>query len=402
MKKQCNFCNKQIYEYCYDSHVNKCEKLTQIRICKCCKKEFTNRISDCCSASCGTTLGNTGRKKSLESKQKIGKSLQKFCKRISTVHICKKCNCEFEVRSLTRKNIDFCTQKCKRLSQEKVLKEKERIFSSFKKEERKLLKCRHCDSEFDDDLNLRQHEIFCDKEEVVCEICEKTFTSKSSFTDHKKWFSVKGREKTHTKNNNRAVNQKIRDVLTKKALEKFGCLTQTNTCVTCKCEFEVSVRNSKSRNKKFCSRICSNVRHKMSEEQKNKISLTMRTKLKTYSKGIGFGKHGSYKGIHCDSSWELAWVMYNINNEIKFDRCHDHFEYEFEGVVRNYYPDFVLPDGTYVEIKGREDEKWRAKELQFPKDKSLQILRGKEMSPILKYVKKKWGQNFTDLFDDKQ
>ena len=37
------------------------------------------------------------------------------------------------------------------------------------------------------------------------------------------------------------------------------------------------------------------------------------------------------------------------------------FEYEFEGKKHNYYPDFKLEDGTYVEIKGYSTSRWCAK-----------------------------------------
>ncbi len=78
-------------------------------------------------------------------------------------------------------------------------------------------------------------------------------------------------------------------------------------------------------------------------------------------RGGGYGKHGWYKGYWCDSSWELAWVIYNLDHGIKFERCKEKFEYEFEGKKYHYYPDFKLEDGTYVEIKGYETPRWKTK-----------------------------------------
>ena len=55
------------------------------------------------------------------------------------------------------------------------------------------------------------------------------------------------------------------------------------------------------------------------------------------------------------------------------------FQYEYEGKTRNYYPDFYLvEDDKYVEIKGYETEKDRAKWTQFKK--SLLILKRKELT----------------------
>ena len=57
-----------------------------------------------------------------------------------------------------------------------------------------------------------------------------------------------------------------------------------------------------------------------------------------------------YKGYWCDSSWELAYVIYNLEHNIKFERNKQGFEYEFENKKYKYYPDFILEDGTYVEV----------------------------------------------------
>lgn len=113
----------------------------------------------------------------------------------------------------------------------------------------------------------------------------------------------------------------------------------------------------------------------------------------------GRGKQGRYHGIWCDSSWELAWVIYQEEHQIKFKKYHGYFEYEFEGIQHKYYPDFELEDGTIVEIKGYWSKQWQAKLDQFPKGKKLQILGKNEMVPILKYVKTKYGNDFIQLYE---
>lgn len=70
-----------------------------------------------------------------------------------------------------------------------------------------------------------------------------------------------------------------------------------------------------------------------------------------YRQGSGRSKSGYYKGIYCGSTYELCWVIYNIDHNIEFTR--------FPGLLeRNgvkYYPDFLLADGkTIVETKGYE------------------------------------------------
>ncbi|MEI7942893.1 MAG: hypothetical protein WCH76_06985 [Candidatus Riflemargulisbacteria bacterium] len=59
------------------------------------------------------------------------------------------------------------------------------------------------------------------------------------------------------------------------------------------------------------------------EQQRRKnLSVSMKAGGKSggYRRKSGRGKHGWYKGIWCDSSWELAWVMYHLDHGIPFER----------------------------------------------------------------------------------
>lgn len=48
-------------------------------------------------------------------------------------------------------------------------------------------------------------------------------------------------------------------------------------------------------------------------------------------------KYGWYKGHHCDSSWELAYLMYHLDNNISIERNNNKFfEYQFEGRVHKF------------------------------------------------------------------
>lgn len=115
-------------------------------------------------------------------------------------------------------------------------------------------------------------------------------------------------------------------------------------------------------------------------------------------KGAGRGKKGRYKGIWCDSSWELAYLIYCLENDKKIERCTEYFEYVFENKTHKYFPDFIV-DGTYVEIKGFDTAKVKAKIEQFPKDKEYRILYEADLSPAFAYVKTKYGKNFIDLYE---
>ena len=61
-------------------------------------------------------------------------------------------------------------------------------------------------------------------------------------------------------------------------------------------------------------------------------------------------KSGTYKGIRCDSSYELAFLVYNLENGINITRNTRGFKYFYNNEEHTYYPDFIVND-TYIELK---------------------------------------------------
>lgn len=114
----------------------------------------------------------------------------------------------------------------------------------------------------------------------------------------------------------------------------------------------------------------------------------------------GFFKWGTYKGIHCDSSWELAYVMYNLYHDIEFERCRDHFTYyDKNGKSHEYFPDFIQ-DGEYIEIKNYSTETVELK-LQAVIDKGhkIKVLYKKDISLYISYAKNTYGKQYYNLYD---
>jgi hypothetical protein len=75
------------------------------------------------------------------------------------------------------------------------------------------------------------------------------------------------------------------------------------------------------------------------------------------------------------------------------------FPYRFKGKVKKYYPDFLLPDGSYVEIKGCLSSEFELKRKSFPH--SLKVLTQDEMRPILEYTMSVYGKNYIELYETK-
>jgi hypothetical protein len=138
---------------------------------------------------------------------------------------------------------------------------------------------------------------------------------------------------------------------------------------------------------------------KSSKKTCKKISDSLKGKTGGIRKGGGRGKKGWYKNFWCDSSWELAWIIYQLDHNIEFKRNKEGFDYIFKNEKHKYYPDFILLDSDeYIEIKGYLTEKVKEKIKQFPY--KLNILDKNSIKPYLKYAKQIYGENFIELYKE--
>lgn len=210
-------------------------------------------------------------------------------------------------------------------------------------------------------------------------------------------------------------------------------------CPKCGDNFEIVATESEIRRgktKNFCSRKCGNSRN-LSDETKSKISKSLQGNIpynkgnkKIYEvpclkcgqiifserdrkgrkyhkecwlsisggvrKGSSRGKSGWYKGYWCDSSYELAYLIYCLENDIKIERNKEGFEYVFENTKHLFYPDFIV-EGIYVEIKNFESDLTDSKISYFPHE--IKVYYKDTIQPYLKYVKDKYGKNFIYLYE---
>lgn len=115
------------------------------------------------------------------------------------------------------------------------------------------------------------------------------------------------------------------------------------------------------------------------------------------NKKHGRGNQGSYMGIWCDSSWELAFLVYHIEHGMHIERCKERRSYIFRNQSKIYIPDFVTDEGL-IEIKGYITEQWLAKINQNP---DIIVLYEGDMQKYLDYVKAKYGDEFwKTLYDN--
>jgi hypothetical protein len=148
-------------------------------------------------------------------------------------------------------------------------------------------------------------------------------------------------------------------------------------CLTCNRIFLTTVTESK----KYCSNNC------------------WKQQSGGYRSGSGRSKSGYYKGIYCGSTYELCWVIYNLDHNIKFSR----FDGFLEDSGSKYYPDFILDDNkTIVEIKGFEKQESVDRKTRLAESFGyiVKVLRQEDLKWVFEYVKKKYSDKFYTLYDD--
>jgi endogenous inhibitor of DNA gyrase (YacG/DUF329 family) len=217
-----------------------------------------------------------------------------------------------------------------------------------------------------------------------CKKCENQFEPKKGLISYCSLACRNSRTWSEADKNKKSDIAKKSDKI--KLANKLIGLTRVKERIEKKCETCNSVMNLLPSNadRLFCSNKC----YLNSKLLKNSGG---------YRKGSGVGKKGWYKGYWCDSSWELAWVIYHLEHNIFFERNFEGFKYYYNGKIREYYPDFIIGE-VYYEIKGYMTNQTVEKIKQF-KGK-IKIIDKFLISPIINYVKNKYGVDYIKLYDN--
>ena len=159
-----------------------------------------------------------------------------------------------------------------------------------------------------------------------------------------------------------------------------------NTCTICG-----SILPYDKRHNKVCS----------SEECLHKqLSQSAKERVEEDCGNCTYGKRGFYKGIRCDSTYELVYVIYNFDHNIEFTRNTDFYWYVgTDGEEHKYFPDFKLADGTLVEIKGRMEDNVLLK-IAAVDNVTIQLLQYDDLKYAFDYVKETYCyRKLEDLYD---
>lgn len=173
--------------------------------------------------------------------------------------------------------------------------------------------------------------------------------------------------------------------------KKYRCSKNTMSCPAIKSMRSVVPWN-KGKSKYTCEKIASHAYHLSNRYAlgfRSGFNISIEKTIEAGKKGGGprerggRSKTGKYQGILYQSSWELAWIKYQLDHGLDFIRNKIGFDYKFNGKTRKYYPDFYQ-NGSYIEIKGYSTPQWEAKMSQFKEP--LIVLYEKDLTYIFDYA----------------
>ncbi len=133
----------------------------------------------------------------------------------------------------------------------------------------------------------------------------------------------------------------------------------------------------------LCPTCCSNFLKYKSDKVRKYCSFKCRVTGGYRKESFRHGIKGYYHNIHCDSTWELAFLIYHLDHNNDIQRHPVQRTYiNVSGDCRNYYPDFKV-NGMLYEIKGRLTDNDLCK-IQCNPD--VILLTENELQPIFNYV----------------
>jgi hypothetical protein len=217
---------------------------------------------------------------------------------------------------------------------------------------------------------------------MACQFCNRDISNKGSLKAH---------EMACKQNPEKIIHNRSSDSGRKKGKEYFvwnkGKTKDTDNRL---------LEKGKSFSKKYAAGEIQHHYTPHTESTKQRLSsVAKERKLGGYIQGSGRGKKGWYKGFFCDSSWELAYVVYCLEHSIDIKRNTKKRQYTWQGEVKNYIPDFIVK-GTITEIKGYKTKQWVAKLEANP---DVTVLYEKDLEPIFAYVISKYGKDFISLYE---
>jgi len=150
-------------------------------------------------------------------------------------------------------------------------------------------------------------------------------------------------------------------MLGKKGKNQFSKARQNGT--------EIPVVTAETKAKSLATKM-SNGTLAHSQETRDKLSASMKRAVENNPESYSSSNRGRTKqiivdGIKLQGQWEVDFYQWAISAGLNPNRPTTAFKYEWNG-SRSYFPDFYIESIGYIEVKGYETDKDRAKWAQFP------------------------------------
>ena len=292
-------------------------------------------------------------------------------------HICKFCGKEFIIAAKLGGHVSRCKENPK--FKETILKIHQTRNNTINQNnpiEEHICQCQYCGNDYK--VNLRHNAFIKGLYNKTCssECAHKLSTQNTNWEITRQNISKGSKHYTWIKGKKFINGQWIDDPNWK----------PYNICLIC----GNKVYNKKC---KYCSEECRKIgRHKKLSElaKKNNFGGYEPNSIKKYH-------HGKYKGIHYDSSWELAYLVWNIEHNIDIKRCDEIRTYITEdNKIHRYFPDFIV-NNEIIEIKGYFGKGAQLKAKQNP---DIRILKHEDLKDIIQYVINKYGNKYWEVLND--
>lgn len=265
-----------------------------------------------------------------------------------------------------------------------------------------MLNCKYCGIECKNKAGKTLHERHCESnpgrvvfnsktnsyQELYCKYCGKLCFNLNSLQNHERLCKANPNHKIHN-----STGKPRLDLRGKPSWNKG--LTKATDSRICEQAERLSKRY------KDGELVGSQKGRCLTVEERQRISLYMKQSPNTggIRQGSGRGKHGWYNGFFCDSTYELAYIIYNLDHNIPFKRSQLKYPYTYDGKVHTYHPDFELEDGSLVEVKGYYTEQVQAK-IDSVKDRKIVLLMEDDLGYAFDYVKQHYTfDKLEDLYN---
>ena len=146
----------------------------------------------------------------------------------------------------------------------------------------------------------------------------------------------------------------------------------------------------KSNNAKTCSVLCRHIFISKSHKENN---------VGGYREGSGNSKSGYVRGIFCNSTYELVWVIHRLDHGLSVKRFTGSIKDDESSLV--YVPDFI-EGNTIYEIKGYHTNSVDTKtKLAMKNGYNVKVLYKTDLTDAFKWCKIHYPhKHLTELYDD--